>query len=236
MAVVKDKLLLIGGYDSLKDEYSSRVSEWKDANWSNMQDNPLPTPRSDAVAVGYKSWLIVAGGFNGKPLDRVDILDLDNFGQWHSLAPLPEPAYALQSCVFRNTSRANGITLWYLMNTSRGCGLDHRKPVFSVSLKHLVEGRGAWATLPDPPLNNSGAVTIKGHLLAIGGQDQHATKKDMHMYFHGTNEWLKVGELQYARHSCSCVALSDNKFVVVGGKDEENEYSCRVYQYDVRQQ
>lgn len=236
MAVVKNRLLLVGGYDSIKDEYSSRVSEWKDVNWVTMKDHPLPTPRSDAVAVGYRSCLIVAGGFNGsRPLDRVDILDLDSYGQWHSLSPLPEPAYAMQSCVFRNNNQENGATLWYLMSMGRGCGLDRRKPVFSVSLKHLVEGSGSWVVLPDPPLNNSGAVTIKGHLLAIGGHDQHTTKKDIHMYFHGTNEWLKVGDLQHSRHSCSCVSLSDNKFVVVGGKDEEKEYSCRVYQYDVKQ-
>lgn len=238
MAVVKNRLLLVGGYDPVKDKYSSRVSEWKDGRWISLNDYPLPTPRSDVVAVGFKNWLVVAGGFNGRPLDRVDILDLECLGEWHSLAPLPEPAYALQSCTFKNSSRANSTMLWYLISTSRGCGLDRHRPVFAVSLNHLIDGRGKWAVLPDPPLNNSGAVTVKGHLLAIGGHDQHATKKDLHMYFHGTNEWLKVGELQHARHSCTCVTLSDSnsKFVVVGGKDDENEYSSLVYQYDIRQQ
>ena len=236
MVVVKsNKLLLVGGYNPVKDEYSSRVSEWRENNWVNLNDCPLPTPRSNAVAVGFRNFLIVAGGFNGKPLDRVDILDIDSLGQWHSLASLPEPAYGLQSCVFRNTSRTNNTTLWYLVSTNRGCSLDRRRPVFSISLRHLVEGHGTWAVLPDPPLSNCGAVTVKGHLLAIGGHDQHATKKDMHMYFHGTNEWLRVGELQHSRDSCSCVALSDSKFVVVGGKDDEKEYSGLVYQYDVRQ-
>ena len=235
MAVVKKKLLIIGGYDSVKDEYSNRVSEWKDNRWISMPNNPLPTPRCDAVAVGYKSFLIVAGGFYGTPLDRVDMLDLDGMGQWHSLVSLPEPAYALQSCIFRNPSQPDGTTLWYLVSTSRGCGLDQRRPVFAVSLQHLVQGCTTWAVLPDPPLNNSGAVTVNGQLLAVGGHDQHAIKKDLHMYFHGTNQWLRVGELEHCRHSCSCVALSDSKFVVVGGKDVENEYSPLVYRYNLRQ-
>lgn len=236
MGVVLGKLLVVGGYDTSKDEYSNRLSEWREVgcNWVRIQGSPLPTPRADAVAQGYKKWLIVAGGFNGAPLDRVDILDCESYGQWHTLSmPLPEPAYALQSAFYQDSS--TGTALWYLMGTSRSCGLSRRRPVFFISLTNLLERRGSWAVLPDPPLSNPGAVTVRGHLLAVGGHDQHGCKKDVHMFFFGTNEWLKVSELQYPRHSVSCVALSNqkSKFVVLGGRDEEEEYSCKVDQYNI---
>ncbi len=235
MAVVMEKLLVVGGYNAMKDEYSNRVSEWREVgcNWVRIQGSPLPIPRADAAAVGYKKWLIVAGGFNGNPLDRVDILDCENFGQWHSLLSLPEPVYSLQSTFYHDTSRSNGVALWYLVGTNRGSGLKRRKPVFCVSIPQLIEGRAYWSIIPDPPLTNSGAVTVRGHLLAVGGSDQQP-KKDVHMYFPGTNEWLKVSEIQYPRHSCSCVALTNKKFVVVGGGEGvEEEYSCKVDQYTI---
>lgn len=233
MAVVLNKLLVVGGYDAVKDEYSNRLSEWREVgcNWVRIQGSPLLVPRANAVAIGYKKWLIVAGGFDGGPLDRVDILDCENFGQWHNLGiPLPEPAYALQSAFYQDSS---GAALWYLTSTNRGCGINQHKPVFFISLTHLIEKRGSWVVLPEPPLSNSGVVTVRGHLLAIGGQEQRAAKKDVYMFFFGTNEWLKVSEIQYPRHSCSCVPLSDKKFVVMGGFDEEAEYSCRVDQYNI---
>lgn len=240
MSVVLGKLLVAGGYDAVKDEYSNRVSQWREvgSNWVRIAGSSLPVPRAGAVAVGYSKWLIIAGGFNGTPLDRVEILDCENFGQWHTLnTPLPEPAYALQSTLYQNSS---GTALWYLMSTNRGRKVGQPRHVFFISLEHLIERRGAWAVLPEPPLSDSGAVTVRGHLLAVGGHDRHsrkkeqnACKKDVYMFFFGTNEWLKVSEIQYPRHSCSCVQLSDKKFVVIGGADEEADYSCRVDQYNI---
>ena len=237
MSVVMGKLLIVGGYDSIKDRYSDRVSEWSERgyNWVCISGSPLPTPRADAVTVGFKKWLIVAGGFNGVPLDKVDLLDCDGFGQWYSLTSLPKPAYAMQSAFFYDTAQGNEMALWYLMSTSRGCGLNRRRPVYFVRLHNLIERRGSWTVLPDPPLINSGAVTVKGHLLAVGGSDKHSAKKDIHMYFPGTNEWLKVAVLQYSCHSCSCAPLSDKntKFIVVGGQGEGEEYLCKMVQYNI---
>jgi hypothetical protein len=238
MGVVMGKLLLVvGGYNTAKDEYSNQLSQWRNTgcNWVRIQGSPLPTPRADAVVQGYKKWLIAAGGFNGEPLDRVDILDCESFGQWHSLhMSLPRPAYALQSAFYQDQS---GTALWYLMSTSRGCGLSGKRPVYFISMTNLLEKRGSWAELPDPPLSNSGAVTVRGHLLAVGGRDPHGCKKDVHMFFFGTNEWLKVAELQSPRHSVTCVNLSSvkSKFVVLGGgsEDEEEDFSCKVDQYDI---
>ena len=230
MAVVCNKLILLGGFNPTRDEYVDRVSEWKESgcNWIKLSP-PLTSPRCDASAIGFKKWLIVAGGFDSSPLDCVEMLDCENFHHWHTLSPLPKPAYGLQS-----TAYVDGTTaLWYLMTSSVSVGIKSNRPVYAVSLNQLTErGRASWSVLPDPPLVDSGAVTMRGYLLAVGGRDKHTTRSEVHMYFPGTYEWLNVGSLEYPRHSICCVPLSDRKFVILGGHDER-DLSTNVDQYNM---
>ena len=236
MAVVKGKLLLVGGFNSRLDEYSRRVCQWNSDGkyWSSI-NRDLPVACCDASAIGYDKYLIVAGGFNGEPLDSVNILDCENLGAWQSLCRLPSPAYALQSTSYIGKSRDRGrtVALWYLMGTSRGSGISRNRPVYAVSLPDLIKGHGTWSVIPDPPFADSGAVTLRGHLLAVGGRDRHTERKEIHMYFPGTSEWLNVASLEYPRHSISCIPLGDKKFVCLGGKDESGDYSTNVDQYNM---
>ena len=237
MAVVQGRLMLIGGFNSRQDEYSSRVCQWNEEGkyWSSI-NRDLPIARCDASAIGYGHKLIVAGGFNGEPLDNVCMLDLEYPGLWQNLCPLPSPAYALQSTWYFNSSSRHQhqkVALWYLLSSSRGSGISQSRPVYAVSLKQLVERHGQWSVIPDPPFADSGAVTMRGHLLAVGGRDKHTERKEIHMYFPGTSEWLNVASLEYPRHSVTCYPLSDKKFVVMGGRDESAEYSSKVDQYNM---
>ena len=234
MAVVQGKLYLVGGFKPSQDEYSSQVCHWNEEgkHWSSINRN-LPVPRCDAAAIGYSRYLIVAGGFNGEPLDSVNILDCENFGQWQSLCSLPSPAYALQSTAYISVTRTRTIALWYLLGSSRGSGISRKCPVYAISIPHLLERRGNWSVIPDPPFADSGVVTMRGHLLAVGGRDKHTERKEIHMYFPGTSEWLNVASLEYPRHSVTCLALNDKKFIVLGGKDESAEYSTKVDQYNM---
>lgn len=234
MAVVMGRLLLIGGFNPAQDEYSSRVSQWNEEGkyWSSI-NRDLPVARCDASAIGFKRWLIVAGGFNGEPLDAVNLLDCENFGQWQTLCSLPSPAYALQSTSYINSTRNGTTAIWYLVSSSRGSGISQKRPVYAISLTNLIERRSSWSVIPDPPFTDSGAVTLRGHLLAVGGRDKHTEKKEIHMYFPGTCEWLNVASLEYPRHSVTCLPLSDKKFIVIGGKDESGDYSTKVDQYNM---
>lgn len=235
MAVVQGRLYIIGGFKPSQDEYSKRVCAWNEEwkNWTSI-NRDLPVARCDASAIGYNRWLVVAGGFNGDPLDLVNVLDCEAMGQWQSLPPLPSPAYALQSASYFSSSRNRTVALWYLLSSSRGCGIRQSRPAYAVSLPQLLEGRGSpWSVIPDPPFVDSGAVTLRGHLLAVGGRDRHCERREIYMYFPGTSEWLNVANLEYPRHSVTCFPLSDKKFIVLGGKDETAEYSTKVDQYNM---
>ena len=154
------------------------------------------------------------------------MLDCEHFGQWQTLCSLPQPAYAI---AYFHTTRNRTIALWYLLSSSRGCGISQNHLVYAISLQHLVEKCGSWSFIPNPPYADSGVVTMRGHLLAVGGREKHTERKKIYMYFPGTSKWLNVASLKYPRHSITCVSLSDidREFVVLGGKDESAEYSTR---------
>ena len=222
VAVLENQLLLVGGFNDMKDEYSNRVSVWtkQGSYWRNW--TAMPTPRCEVAAVGYKRWLVVAGGFerNG-PWDVVEVFDRST-SQWSVADSLPEPCVGLRSTMVIEPSR-RGNDVWYLLGEG---GIKNHRPAFAASLPLLTSQTGsgiiAWKILPQPPLKSSGAVAVRGFLLAVGGKDGHSQRQDVHIYLPGTCEWLHVADLPSARHSCACASLLDSKFVVYGGREKKD--------------
>ena len=225
-------LVLVGGYDLTTDTYSNSLVQWdhKGRYWRPIF-RPMPTARSDAAAVGYKGYLVVAGGSNGEEnLTVVEVLNTQSV-QWSTVAPLPAPIEGLvQSVPLEDAARPEADT-WYLMGWETG--LRQPAHTFSISLHRLsvqLEGgeSAGWAMLPPPPLACCGAVIFRGCLLAVGGKDRHGgRKKDVHLYLPGTCEWLRVAELPVAKHNCCCFPLSSVEFMVIGGS-EATQFSTRV--------
>ena len=237
LAVVNGKLLAVGGYNeaSARDPYTNHVYEYNEEGrcWYQLPEScNLPTKIVNASAIGYREWLIVAGE-GSADLTRVDALDCVKRDRWISLAHLPMPSRNLQSASYVKTGpnpRADEVAVWYMTGVF---GLDKKRPTFYVPIKDLLYKRAHWTKIKDPPLQYAGAVTFRGHLLAVGGVDMHSRiSKKVHMYFPGTNEWLDVAELKSARFKCACVAVSDSKFFVLSGEESESKYSRRVESYN----
>lgn len=225
-------LVLVGGYDLATDTYSNSLVQWdsKGKYWRPVF-HPMPTARSDAAALGYKDYLIVAGGSNGiENLTTVEVLNTRTV-QWSTVTSLPVPIEGLiQSVPLINPSQSHSDT-WYLMGWESG--LRQPAHTMSISLTQLtshLEGNGGmgWAMLPSPPLACAGAVVFRGCLLAVGGKDRHGGKKEaIYLYLPGTCEWLRVAELPVAKHSCCCFSLSSDEFMIIGGS-EATQFSTRV--------
>ncbi len=222
IALMKRQILLIGGFDEVSGEYTGRVSEWDQSSrfWRKVY-LPMPTPRGEATAVTYNSYLVVVGGFDGSgALSTVELLDCDSVSlEWQTVAPLPEACLSPQPVLCQE-----GEILYVL---GKGSGLKDRKLAFSTSLSQLVQSFvgavGVWSQLTEPPLSCSGAVALRGYLLAVGGKDKQSQKKmTVYMYLPGTGEWLCVTELPYPQHSCTCASLSDERFLVIGGVERAN--------------
>lgn len=65
IAVVKRKLLVVGGADN-KSAVTGKVTTWDGVNsvW-HTEYPPVPTSRSDPAAIGHSNYVIVVGGFDG---------------------------------------------------------------------------------------------------------------------------------------------------------------------------
>ena len=224
MAVVGGDLLLVGGYDVVKDDYTGIVSKYnRDSKYWQQCYPDMPTARSEAAAVGFRHWLVVAGGYNGvSPLAVVEILNTLN-SQWQTVDPLPTSCTALQPAAYLE----EGQDTWYLLGG--GEGLRSQRPAFCTCLSQLVRGdTGVWRKIPEPPYSCSGAVTVRGYLVAMGGRDQQGQKKgSIHAFLPGTCEWLQVAELPTPRYGCTCATLPNGRLLVVGGR-EERDHSTRV--------
>ena len=237
LAKVKDQAMLVGGYHEDTDEYSGKIAVWNHNRkyWMRAY-TPMPTPRGEASAVGFKQWLVVAGGFNKTGLlTVVEVLDTSpDEHQWSTAEPLPQPTNRMQQMASPSPSAGDENCFWYLVGGGRN--LTGKKAAFAVSLNQLVEscegggegGGRVWEELPDPPFSCCGAALVHGYLLAIGGKDQRNQPRDeIHMFLPGTREWLQVARLPTARHSCSCAWFADNSFVVAGREgDRRSLWSC----------
>ena len=82
-----------------------------------------------------------------------------------------------------------------------------------------------WKTLPDTPLVHSAAATLSGALLAVGGRDGETRQRTVYVFTPSTNSWVKLpsGDLPAERSGTTAVQLSNNRVMVIGGKDKEEE-------------
>ena len=221
MAIVNEKLMLLGGRDQLKWKTTTIIVVWEEfeeigGRWRYYSEASLPIARDAATAVALDDkWLIVAGGRDdtNKSLSVVDILDLHNH-QWYSGAPLPQPAHKMTAAVIGNTLVLLG-----------GISSDWSSQVFSTLLDQLISSATSrdclsatslWQTLPDTPLTGSTAIALKGALVSISGS--------AHPYHYGSNltapiyvykfdprsrswNWIEAGHLPCMQLRCACTVL-----------------------------
>ena len=223
MAVLKDQLTLVGGWEVFMTKVTDRISVWDSQQWTHPYP-PMPTPRYSPVVATYINWLVVAGGNNGSSvLSTVEIMDTTN-KQWFTATPLPVGCYDMTSAVVGDE--------WYFMGGYSG--LAGSKQVLHVSLPAITSqtvsqhpiNPAQWHTLPDTPLEYSAALALHGSLLAVGGwHDRQHRSSAIHLYQPGSRQWVKVGDLPTARSHCSCTLLSSGEILVVGGRDDNGRIS-----------
>ena len=147
MAVLNEQLVLMGGFEGSgmlfsQDIVSNKISVWdpESRKWSHPYPC-IPTARYAVSSVGYKGYLIIAGGRECVPVDSslvthqievpslsaVEILDSAT-STWYSGDPLPFECHAMQPAVIRDT-------LYLLGGRNR---FDFTKTVTWASLPSLI--------------------------------------------------------------------------------------------------
>jgi hypothetical protein len=163
---------------------------------------PMPTARSRPTVASFSDrWLIAAGGYNKikGPLATVEILDVLSC-RWYCASPLPIKQFKMSSAIVGNM-------LYLLGGHAYGLG----QQVLCVCLDDLIyqalyqdtTSSSLWKKLPDTPATKSTALSLDGHLLAVGGVCNRP--RAIHFYQPSSN---KVWDLTSNKQECSYLCSS----------------------------
>ena len=212
MAVINNQLIITGGWDKIKN-LTNEVWLLDSASGTWTQPFPaMPTARDSLSAVGYKRWVLVAGGY----LSLVEILDTTN-KKWYRATPLPHETFRPSLTVIQDTL----YVLWGNFAVSVSIPMLISDAMSQIPASDISNGRKPtkWQPLPDTPIRNPTTTTIDGLLVAMGGDPPTPT---IAMYLPQIKQWLKVAELPYTlnpRYRCTCAFLPEiKKMMVIGGK------------------
>ena len=224
MAVLNHQLVLVGRQNKVA-VLNNQLRRWE-YPYPNM-----PTARRGAAAVGYGTWLVVAGGDTAthKPTAVVEILDSVH-KKWYSASSLPKACYDMTSTLLNDR--------WYLIG---GTSIDLGTNIaYYISLPELIlqtipSPRSAkiWNELPDRvPKKYSSGVSLQGSLFVVAGREGSSLdsqcSRDIYIYNFGVDRWEKVGELASPVSECTCVALPNGKLVVLGGYNQNTKVSTKA--------
>ena len=87
--------------------------------------------------------------------------------------------------------------------------------------------------IDDLPVKCSTCVTLKGWLLAVGGEDSDENNDNIYSHNTGTNSWEVISHMPTPRHWCLVTVLPGNK-LMVGGENNTgytDEVAIRSTQY-----
>lgn len=216
MAVVNDALTTIGGGDSQRATtnalFSLCKSWWKESWWNEVLP-PMRTKRVRPATANTLTYLVVAGGSQScygiaDAMATVEVLDIKTL-QWSTASCLPD-------------------AVWYPQITTCGSCLylaNDKNSIFSCSVEDLLESTNSsdcdsvWTRLANiPTQEDSSLATLRGHLLAIGGDDGGYLTGAIHCYDVSTASWGVIGEMSTPRSMALTAVLPSNVLVVVGGQ------------------
>ena len=233
MAVINDKLILVGGKNIYTSVTDNKLGVWNEH--SKKWTHPLPPMttacHSPSVTTHNNRWLVVIGGASDAytDLSRVEILDTTESLQWYQAASLPQPCYRLSLTTIDNNM------CYILGGFTKGFGAS--KKVLCISLSDLISQAvsqqavsthipSSWQSLPDTPLQFSTALAFNGALLAIGGDSLGSLA--IHIYQPSSNSWVKAGELPTERCESGCSVLPNGEVLVAGGGGGLTQYRIEI--------
>ena len=227
---IENELTVVGGR-FLNWLYTKKVSNklysYVEGKWVEKYP-PMPTKRYSCTAVYTSPVLIVAGGHRtvGDVFDPdvtlkvVEILNIYS-KQWSKAASLPFSAAYPSVSVCSEYIYVHDASARALLE-AQDCTV--RYPLISLILSAPM--LAIWEKVASLPVMMSTLVSVKGHLLAVGGKySEEVITKEIRQYNPKTDSWQVVSQMKVARSQCAVALLPDNKLMVVGGasKEEPNE-------------
>lgn len=231
MAVIKNKLLIVGGTDITGRTKRGLVYglDFQTKKWNRFQRSSMLAYRSSPSVVAYKDkWLIAIGGEDkdGQVLNSVERLDTeepDDSRYWCYCSPLP-----VKSAHF--TSAVIGDMLFTFGTTTYGATMSIGMPsnsVFFAPLDKLLSSNGktesesVWNQVHNLPLRASTAVSFNDSLFALGGTEKGYGDASATIFKLEYNKaapdsesvWVQVGYLPVPLCQCACIQSGNSIFV-----------------------
>ena len=219
MTAMNNKLLIAGGEGRSKNKTNAMYTLDRDYLKGFTK---MITARSCATAVGHKGMLIITGGLDDKNqiLTSTELLDSSSW-QWYIRDDLPQPHAQLQSVIVDN--------ILYLLGGHNEDGSS--RAVFTAPLDSLSRYQVRWDSHQDAPCFGSAPVSVRGHLLIVGGwkMNKYTPTSDIYKLNKVNNTWEVIGNIPTARHSLTAVSTADNKVILIGGKNDKAEFTNTVW-------
>ena len=216
IATLKDQLVLVGGTDMSTRKKSNKIVVWDTLSQKWVYHYPpMTTARAFPAAVGYREYLIVAGGRNSKGniIPDVNILDTTS-RKWVTAESLPSPDN-YRSVLIKDT-------LYLVGDDNRVVLRAHVPTLISQATSATpTSPQSVWESLPNTPFYRSSPVAVDNVLITVGGNtsgkvfDSNLTTS-IQLYNTTNKKWTRVGDLPEGINDCCCTVLS-GELLVLGG-------------------
>ena len=80
-----------------------------------------------------------------------------------------------------------------------------------------AKGTQTWKDIPELPVTLAAPLSIRGSLLAVGGQDKGKFVSAVHLYQPDAGQWVKVADMPTSRQNTTCTMITNNELLVAGG-------------------
>ena len=237
MAAVDDQLIIAGGLDPNTGGPSNQVIVLDGDKKTWTQPFPaMPTARFWPSAIGYKRWLVVAGGALTHDckecVNVVEVLDTSS-KQWYKASPLPCPTFHPSLAIIQDALLY--MTWINIIEETIGAHQIFIPTLISnaISPAQATDNKSSpteWQALPDPLTFLPALVSFHGHLLAVG--DFITPSSTIAMYLPHLQQWQKVAELPTPRIGCACCFLPATKELMVIGGCKDEDYTDPIFTMD----
>ncbi len=230
LAVFQGHLITVGGIG--RGGFTGKVHRYREESrdWVEYLI-PMPTARCFLSIITTESAIIACGGLDGgtEYIKSVEVYTVQT-GQWHTADPLPIPCAFMTATTIADTcyllgGKTNATTPVKTVLCTSIPSLVQKATSPPQQSTHQDGSYSLWNTLPDAQLKRFTAASLSGLLLVIGGfDDQDQNSSAIHVFNPPTNSWVRLsGDLPTAAYAATAITLPDNRLLVCGGYDHDNE-------------
>ena len=215
---IENELTTVGGCcsESWRITDSNKLYSYTEGEWVEKYP-PMPTKRCKCASEYSHNMLIVAGGQQNTgdsrvPSRAVEILNIDSM-QWS------QPFSVGFSTSWPSISFCGEYV--HISTGQRICPIVWCHLLYSIPLPG--PGSVNWKEIASLPVEGFTLVTIKGHLVAVGGKSiaEKRNVSNIHQYNPLTNQWQVINRMKVARSECAAALVQNNKLIVVGGTSKK---------------